>query len=111
MLSPELLKEKGYKEYRKTPFEHNGVEHVYQKCFCDDHGKKYFIDVKKWEDMCHPYTGDIIPGGYEYELQLYQKGTHNAINMLFFNSWELDAVETFVENMFQTGVLDYYELY
>ena len=35
----------GYKEYPKTPFDHEGIEKNYQKCFRDDIGRKYFIEI------------------------------------------------------------------
>ena len=44
----------GYKEYPKTPFDHEGIEKNYQKCFRDDIGRKYFIDIHKWRDVRHP---------------------------------------------------------
>ena len=108
-MTHEELIEKGYHEYKPTPYEHQGVERVYQKCFRDNKGKKYFIDVKKWEDMFHPYTHELIPGGYEYETQLYKKGTHDPFNITFLSHWDIENVEEFVENLFQSGVLDYYE--
>ena len=46
---------------------------------------------------------------YEYSVQLYRKETHEPIDMLFHCGWELGRVEEFVENMFQSGTLDYYE--
>lgn len=72
MIDEKTLLEHGYVEYRKSPFESENVEKVYQKCFWDNHGRKYFLDVKKWEDFKHPHTGKKFPGGYEFETQLCQ---------------------------------------
>lgn len=111
MIDEKTLLEHGYVEYRKSPFESENVEKVYQKCFWDNHGRKYFLDVKKWEDFKHPHTGKKFPGGYEFETQLYEKGSHNPVNLLFLSGWSLDAVEAFVAKMFDADLLDYYENY
>ena len=108
-MTHEELIERGYMEYRKSPFDHDGVEHVYQKCFSDERGKRYFLNVHKWADMTHPHTKETIPGGYEFETQLYQKGTHEPINLLFLSSWKLEDAEAFVERLFANDMLDYYE--
>ena len=102
-----------YKKYNKTPFQSDMILYNFQKRFDDDVGKKYFIDVHKatnewmreWDKQQSWYT----PYSYTYSCQLYRKDTHAAVDMEFFSSWTIDQVEEFVENLFQSGKLDYYE--
>ena len=110
MMTDQEILERGYHEYRPTPFHSDGIEKCFQKRFRDKNGNtRYFIDVNKWKGWKHPHTGEIISDGYEYSLQMYQKETHNPVDLLFHNDWDLEDVENFVEAMFQTGWFDYYE--
>ena len=99
----------GYHEYDPTPIDHEDIDKRYQKRFDDKIGKKYFIDIIHWKPIRHPHTGEWYGGGYEFETQLYKKGTHEPINMTFFSGWDIDSVEKFISDMFDTGILDYYE--
>lgn len=101
--------EKGYKKYNPTPFDNEGIEARFQKRFDDEKGKRYFIDIVKWSGFTHPHTGKKFPPSYEYETQMYQKGTHNAVDFEFHSSWSLEEVEAFMEKQFETGMFDYYE--
>ena len=107
MTDKELI-ERGYKEYPLTCFHSDGIEKAFQKRFDDEAGKKYFIDVNKWAPMTHPHTGEIYGPAYEYEVQLYEKGTHNAVNITFHSTWDLDAVESTVEMIFR-NCMEHYE--
>jgi hypothetical protein len=112
-LTDEIILSEGYKEYKPTKFHNQGVVKCFQKRFDDEAGKKYFIDVNKW------YWRDIVPAHrrdswykeytYEFETQVYGIKDHDAIDLTFHSSWELEDVEEFVEKIFQTGMLDYYE--
>ena len=101
--------ERGYTEYPPSSIDPQNVVKLFQKCFKDDIGKKYFITAKKWDSWRHPYTGDVIPPAYEYEIQLYAKGTENAIDILFHSSWDVESVEQHVADLFATGNYKYYE--
>lgn len=68
----------------------------------------------------HKCSNDFLPEAYkeqefynqysyEYSCQLYKKGSHAPVNMLFFSDWSLEEVENFVESLFAAGQLDYYE--
>ena len=103
--------ERGYKEFRPTSLDSPYVEKCFQKRFDDDRGKKYFITVKKWEGWTHPHTGDKSPPGYEYDIQMYKKGDHDAIDILFHSTWSIEAVEDYMEKLWNTGLFDYYELW
>ena len=109
MTDKELLN-RGYHRYDPTPFDREGIVDRFQKRYDDEKGKKYFIEVIKWMPMYHPYTGELMnEDPYEYECYLYRKETHDPIRMLFYGGWNLDMVEDHLEQMFNTGMYDYYE--
>ncbi len=99
----------GFKKFSPSSFDSNDVEICFQKRYDNEIGKKYFITVKKWKAWRHPHTGELIPPAYEYDTQLYKKDGHDAINLLFHSSWELEDVEKYLEAMWKTGLFDYYE--
>lgn len=96
----------GFKEYKPTPFDNHYICSRFQKRYDDETGKKYFIDAKIWDWS----DTDKVPDNYriEYECQLYQNGTHDAVNLTYID-WTIDQVEDFVNKMFENGMLDYYE--
>ena len=98
----------GYHEYPKTKFDSDSVEKCYQKRFDDASGKKYFIDIKKYSDLVHPFTHEVYEGGYEYFVQLHNLDAE-PINLQFFAGWNIDKVEEFVKDLFDTGRFSYYE--
>lgn len=97
----------GYKEYKPTPFHSEGVTRCFQKRFDDEKGKKYFIDINKWEFPPHPHTGEQIPESYEFETQFNKND--KPMNITLFNRWEIEEVEQFFEEMWIKMNLDYYE--
>ena len=105
--------DRGYKQYRPTQFHSRWVSCCWQKRFDDERGKKYFIDINEYDNaemklrMSRPE--DAPDYSYEYEMQMYAKGTHDAVNLTFLSSWTLDRVEEFVEKLWATGEFDYYE--
>lgn len=109
-MTDEKLLSKGYTEFTPGPFDNEGVIQCFQKRFRDEKGIKYFITVNKWEPFTHPHTGETFESSYEASTQLYRKDAHDAINMLFLSSWDIDDVEAYLESIFQTGLFDYYEM-
>lgn len=105
--------ERGYTEYPPQSFDSYSTVSNFQKRFDDESGKKYFIDVHKCSnDFMSDYDKQqdwYNQYSYEYSCQLYKKGSHAPLNMLFFSDWNLEDVENFVESLFATGQLDYYE--
>lgn len=99
----------GFSEYKPGPFDPSGVEKCFQKRYDDELGKKYFITVKKWSEFRHPSTGDVFRCSYEYDVQLYKKEGHDAIDILFHSTWDLSSVEEYLEKLWDTGLFDYYE--
>lgn len=105
----EYLRIKGYKEFKPSPIDNQGICKCFQKRFDDEIGKKYFITVNKWD---WTYTNSIsYDFTYEYTLQLYNKDKHNPINMTLFSGWEIDEVEEFIKELWTTDRFDYYEVF
>lgn len=98
----ELL-DKGYKEFRPTML--NAVtETAYQKCFRNENGDAlYFINVYMY---CHYIIQEI---NFEIEVQLYQKGTHEPVNLRFFCGWTLADVEEYIQRIYEVGFEPYDE--
>ena len=102
----EYFNDLGFNKYNNQ-FCHTGVVANYQKCFKDEIGKKYFIDVSLWDFTAYPQLNryDYVA---EYNGQYYQKGTHSAFNITTIK-WEYEQMVEFIEKLFDKGVLDYYE--
>ena len=110
MCDDDLL-EKDYAKFKPSKFDSDGVEVIFQKRFDDDIGKKYFITVKKWKAWTHPYTNETFPSTYEFFVQMYKKDSHDPIDILFHSSWNLIDVEKYMDELWSTGLFDYYELF
>lgn len=104
---------RGYKKYNKTPFDSNSVMYNFQKRFDNENGKKYFINIHKidnrWMEDRYENQSWYRPFTHEYSCQLYRKETHDALDIVFHSNWNIEQVEEFVEKMFKSGELDYYE--
>lgn len=112
VLNDEYFTSRGYKIYEKSRFDSPNVEYLFQKRFDDSVGKKYFITVYKWDwTWCKDRMGNSPLKTYEYQVQLYKKGAHDAVDIDCHSSWSLPDVEGFIENLFQTGWFDYYEVW
>ena len=108
MTDKEIL-DRGYHRYERTQFDDWYVECHFQKRFDDEIGKKYFIDINKYEQYRHPSTGELTGSVYEYEVYLEPKNYKGAIRILFYAGATLDEVEKQVEELFATGNYEYYE--
>lgn len=97
----ELL-DKGYKEFSPTKFD--TANRRFQKRFMSENGDTlYFINVDMY------YSWGTIPENFEVGVQLYQKGTHEPVNLKFFCSWTLDDVEDWVQKIYEVGFEPYEE--
>ena len=97
----ELL-DKGYKEFRPTRFD--TADRRFQKRFRAENGDTlYFINVDMY------YSWGIIPENFEVEVQLYQKGTHEPVNLKFFCGWTLADVEEYIQRIYEVGFEPYDE--
>ena len=95
--------ENGYHEYEPTCFHSDGITKCFQKRFDDDIGKKYFIDIHKW-DYDH---GDYHHLSYEFSVQLHYND--KPIDLTLFNNWEIKDVEEWIEEVWKDMGCDYYE--
>lgn len=96
----------GFKEYKPTPFDNQGICTNFQKRYDDEFGKKFFIDAKIWD-----YSwSNRVPENYhiEYHTQLYENGTHDAIDIEFLD-WDIYQVERWVNKLFENGMIEHYE--
>jgi hypothetical protein len=107
-LTKEILLGKGFNEYKPSQFDSSSCDECWQKCYKDETGKKYFLDVKHYS-MTHPTTKEFI-GGYEIETQVYLKGSHDAINIKFLND-SIEDAENFINNLFEQNMIENYEDY
>lgn len=102
----EYLLNNGFYEFPLGDSAHHLVTANFQKKYTDEIGKKYFINVDVWDwrmfaDVDANYS-------ISFKGQFYQSGTHNALNIDFLY-WNLEQVESFIENMFNAGFIEYYE--
>lgn len=100
------LKAAGFVDYTPPT---SDVQELCQKCYTDSIGKKYFITATLFHCMSHPLTGEICYPDYEFDIQLYQRGTHRPADLKFFAGWSLADVEAYAENIWNLGGWDYYE--
>lgn len=108
-MNDKFLIEKGFKEYPRTDFYSPYVEKFFQKCYKDEIGKKYFIDVLKYPELNIPGR-EIVPVSYEYSIQIRNRNG-DAIDLLFHSSWKLEDVERYIEKLFKLRMFTYYERY
>lgn len=112
-MTDEYMLERGYRKFNPIPRIDN--EHVvarFQKRFDDDFGKKYFINVVKWDNSYIPEThrGNWYKlYSYEYDTQFSIGKDDNALDMTFHSSWTLEQVEDFIESFFKRMKPNYYE--
>ena len=97
----ELL-DKGYKEFPPTRFD--TADRCFQKRFRAENGDTlYFININMY------YSWGTIPENFEVEVQLYQKGTHEPVNLKFFCGWTLADVEDYIQKIYEVGFEPYEE--
>ena len=113
MVTEEYILSKGYTKYPPTQFDSDIVSCRFQKCFRNEKGKKYFIDVLKIDRHFIPsHQRDEYwkPYSFEYGLQVSVGEDEKSINLQFFSSWTLEQVEEFVEDFFTKMKINYYEI-
>ena len=100
------LIDNGFTKHKPDKWDSPYIEANYQKCYRDDkHNKKYFLNVHEYAPLPHVGTKEKT---YEISTQLYLKGTHNAVNLLFLND-DIDAAINTIELMFSAGIIENYE--
>ena len=110
LTTDERLIELGFKKYNTNGSLYDAKKHLFQKRYMNDAGDTlYFLDVYKWD---WSFAADRVPDQYTYQIttQLYQKGTHEAINIEFGVGMTIEDAEQFIDTMFDTGMVEPYEL-
>jgi len=74
-LKDQLL-EAGYKEYKPSSISSTYVTNCYQKCYADSNGKKYFINVDKYDGI--PISK---PNGFEYSFNMQTETFSGSIEI------------------------------
>lgn len=112
VITDEYIKEHGFKEYNPTRLDDDSVILRFQKRYDDDFGKKYFIDILKWDNSYVPADRRDKwwkPYSYTYETQITMFKDCKALNFEFFSDWTLEQVEKFMEDLFEKMKVNYYE--
>lgn len=105
----EVLKEHGYHEFEPGKYDSQYIETKFQKRFDDEIGKKYFITINKWHSFTNPLSNEQYGPGYEFTTQF---NIHeNCIDLNLFSGWSVEEAEKQVEELWQTGKFDYYEVF
>ena len=108
----DYLKEQGFYEYKPTQFDNSSVVSRFQKRYDDDHGKKYFINILKWDNSFVPIDRRDKwwkPYSYTYEAQITMFKEQKPVKFDFFSGWTLEQVEKFMEDFFNKLEPNYYE--
>lgn len=108
-ITDEKILQAGYTEYEPSSIDGEYVTKFFQKCFKDDVGKKYYIDIKKWDFPPYLNAGHKIPTSYEFYVQLNTQDDRVMDLTLFSHGWTIENAEAFVEDMWQKMNLKYYE--
>ena len=93
---------KGYKEFPPPPITYS-VRACQKRIKDSDGNTLYFLSV-------YQFNYDGI-NRYEVHIQLYQKGTHNPLELNFFNGWTIENVENYANLIYYMGVKEYFEPY
>ena len=112
-MTEEYILNKGYRKYPPTEFDSDIVVCKYQKRFDDEIGKKYFIDILKYNNSFVPKEKRTEPWeeySYEYETQVTFGNKQSTIDFTFFADWTLEAVEQFLADFFDKMGINYYEI-
>lgn len=103
-ITHEYLMSKGYREYKPISIDH--CDKRYQKRFDDEVGKKYYIDIEMYDFSKYGKTNNPIQ--YQPEINLNQENGIGSIRITFWND-DIDEIEKWCENYWQSGDWDYYE--
>lgn len=109
MIDKDIL-DAGYCEYPVGRFDGAGVIANFQKCVKDDIGKKYFLNIHKYQGWTHPHTNEYYPESYEFETY-FVNYDDEPVRMLFYAGWTIESFEDYAKQLFNTGLFDYYERY
>ena len=106
-MTREELINAGYTRFDPAPISNECVTDLYQKCVKDDIGKRYYINVNRWDFSYHGQT--FNPIGFEANVQFRHKDTGEYADIVCLDGWSLADMEKFYENLWYTGMFRYYD--
>ena len=107
MTKQELL-DAGYKRQEPDSYEKQGcATDLFQKCVKDDVGKRYFINVRRWDFSIYSHRPEDN-NRFEATVQFDRKDGI-VINLDILNPESVEEVEKVYAEAWETGVYEYYE--
>lgn len=106
MTKQELI-DAGYNRFEPAPIDNECITDLFQKCVTDDVGKKYFINVKRWDFSIHGQRNDPI--GYETEVQFRHISNGEYTDIVCLDGWSIKDTEKYFADLWNTGMFRYYE--
>ena len=106
-MTREELINAGYDRYDPAPISNECVTDLYQKCVKDDIGKKYYINVNRWDFT--PCGQKNEPIGYECNVQFRHKKTGEYTDIVCLDGWSVADMEKYYADIWYTGMFRYYE--
>lgn len=103
-LNDKVILDAGYTEYEPSVIDAPNVTKCFSKWFKDDIGKRYAIHIRKWD-----WTNIDANMGIKYEFEVQVAIDEKPINITLFNRWDVEEVESYMENLWLQGTYDYYE--
>ena len=111
MITDQVLIENGYKRHKPDIF-HEGASDLYQKRIDDSNGKKYFINIYKYnfKDIPnHPFPNKIY---WQSEVQLFLVNDKVCNIEYFGNLEDINDIENFFNDIwYRMGIFKYYEIF
>lgn len=104
MTNQELL-DAGYKRWAPSPYREFETD-MFEKCVRDEKGKKYFIHISRWD---FTQLDNQVNVRYDSTVQFTHKNGE-VVNVDGLNGWDLQELEKFYEDLWNTGWFKYYEV-
>ena len=111
MLTNQDFIDAGYTRWRPSPF-YECVTDLLQKCVTDEYGKRYYINVNRW-DFSRYERSNRTNVNYESTVQFTLKnGAYINIDGLHVGTdWTIEEMEKFYAELWDTGKFKYYEVF
>lgn len=93
----------GYTRWNPSPYELLATD-LFQKCITDEKGKRYFINVTRWDFS--PYEQNYVR--YDASVQFETK-SGLTVNMDCLDGWAIEEMEKYYADLWDLGWFDYYE--
>ena len=105
------LEEKEYKKYPAGRTDPESVIALFQKRFDDDQGIKYFVDIHEYSFENFPEVPPQVQDNYRFEgeLSFTLKSNGKPVDIKCFIGWTLDEIEQYAEDLWKSGMYEFYE--